>query len=47
MNEFKKGYQPRINVVKDENVNQLADPQNELNKWKKFLQPSAKCTWDS
>jgi hypothetical protein len=26
INEFKKGYQPRINTVKDENGNLLADP---------------------
>jgi hypothetical protein len=37
INEFKKGYQPRINVIKDENGNQLADPQNVLNKWKNFF----------
>jgi hypothetical protein len=24
--EFKKGYQPRINIIKDENGNQLAHP---------------------
>jgi hypothetical protein len=27
INEFKKGYQPRINIIKDENGNLLADPQ--------------------
>jgi hypothetical protein len=26
INEFKKGYQPRINIIKDENGNLLADP---------------------
>jgi hypothetical protein len=34
MNEFKKGYQPRINIIKDENGNLLADPQSVLNRWK-------------
>jgi hypothetical protein len=34
INEFKKGYQPRINTVKDKNGNLLADPQSVLNKWK-------------
>jgi hypothetical protein len=34
INEFKKGYQPRINVIKDENGNMLADPQSVLNMWK-------------
>jgi hypothetical protein len=37
INEFKKGYQPRINVTKDENGNLLADPQNVLNMWKNFF----------
>jgi hypothetical protein len=37
INEFKKGYQPRINIIKDENGNLLADPQNVLNRWKNFF----------
>jgi hypothetical protein len=37
INEFKKGYQPRINVIKDENGNLLADPQNVLDRWKNFF----------
>jgi hypothetical protein len=36
-NEFKKGYQPEINIIKDENGNLLADPQNVLNRWKNFF----------
>jgi hypothetical protein len=32
INEFKKGYQPRTNIIKDENGNLLADPQNVLNR---------------
>jgi hypothetical protein len=35
INEFKKGYQPRINIIKDENGNLIADPQNVLNRWNK------------
>jgi hypothetical protein len=35
INEFKKGYQPRINIIKDENDNLLADPQSVLNRWTK------------
>jgi hypothetical protein len=27
INQFKKGYQPRLNIIKDENGNLLADPQ--------------------
>jgi hypothetical protein len=37
INEFKKGYQPRINIIKDENGNLLPDPQNILNRWKNFF----------
>jgi hypothetical protein len=37
INEFKKGYQPRINIIKDENGNPLADLQNVLNRWKDFF----------
>jgi hypothetical protein len=37
INEFKKGYQPRINIIKNENGNLLADPQNVLNRWKVFF----------
>jgi hypothetical protein len=37
INEFKKGYQPRINIIKDENGNLLADPQSVLNMWKNFF----------
>jgi hypothetical protein len=37
VNEFKKGYLPRINITKDENGNLLADPQNVLNRWKNFF----------
>jgi hypothetical protein len=34
INEFKKGYQSRINIMKDENGNLLADPQSVLKRWK-------------
>jgi hypothetical protein len=37
INGFKKGYIPRINIIKDENGNLLADPQNILNRWKYFF----------
>jgi hypothetical protein len=32
MAEFKKGYQPRINIIKDENGNLLVDPQSVVNR---------------
>jgi hypothetical protein len=37
INEFKKGYQHRINIINDENGNLLADPQQVLNRWKYFF----------
>jgi hypothetical protein len=37
INEFKKGYQPRINIIKHQNVNPLAKSQNVLNRWKDFF----------
>jgi hypothetical protein len=35
-NEFKRGYQIRNNLAKDENGDQLADSRNILNKWKNY-----------
>jgi hypothetical protein len=37
INEFKKGHQPRINIIKDENSNLLTDPQCVLKSWKNFF----------
>jgi hypothetical protein len=37
INVFKKGYQPRINIIKDENGNLIADLQSVLNRWKNFF----------
>jgi hypothetical protein len=37
INEFKKCYQPRINIIKDENGTLLADLQSVLNRWKNFF----------
>jgi len=34
INEFKKGYQPRTNIVKVENSDLLADSHNILSRWK-------------
>jgi hypothetical protein len=36
-NEFRKRYQPRVNIIKDANGNLLADPQSVLNRWKHFF----------
>jgi hypothetical protein len=34
INEFKRGYQPRNNLVKDENGDLFADSHNIFNRWK-------------
>jgi len=39
INEFKKGYQPRTNIVKDENGDLIADSHSILNRWKNYLSP--------
>jgi hypothetical protein len=35
--EFKKGYQPKTNLVKDERGDLLANPQKVLNRWKNYF----------
>jgi hypothetical protein len=37
INEFKKGYQTEMHIIKDENGNLLADPQSVLNRRKNFF----------
>jgi hypothetical protein len=37
INELRKGYQPRINIITDKNCNLLADPQMVVNRWKNFF----------
>jgi hypothetical protein len=37
INEFKRGYQPRNNLVKYENGDLLADSHNILNRWKNYF----------
>jgi hypothetical protein len=37
INEFKKDYLPRINIIKDENGNLLVDHQSVLNRLKNFF----------
>jgi hypothetical protein len=37
INDFKRGYQPRSNLVKDENGDLLADSHNILNRWKNYF----------
>jgi hypothetical protein len=35
--KFKKGYQPKTNLVKDERGDLLADPQKNLTRWKNYF----------
>jgi hypothetical protein len=37
--EFKKGYQPRSNLLKDYNGDLLADSHGILNRWKNYFSP--------
>jgi hypothetical protein len=37
MNEFKRGYQSRTNLLKDENGDLLADSCNNVNRWKSYF----------
>jgi hypothetical protein len=37
INEFKRGYQPRNNLVKDENSDLLADSHSILSSWKNYF----------
>jgi hypothetical protein len=37
INEFKRGYQPRNNLMNDENDDLLADSHNILNRWKNYF----------
>jgi hypothetical protein len=37
VNEFKKGYQPRTNLVKDEEGDLLADPHKIVNRWMNYF----------
>jgi hypothetical protein len=37
INEFKKGYQPRTNLVKDERGDLLVDPHKILSRWKNYF----------
>jgi hypothetical protein len=37
INEFKRDYQPRNNLVKDENGDLLSDSHNILNRWNNYF----------
>jgi hypothetical protein len=42
INENKRGYQSRSNLVKDENGDPLADSHSILNRWKNYVRSSRK-----
>jgi hypothetical protein len=44
INEFKKGYQPRTNIVKEENGDLLENSHSIFNRWKNYFSPAIKCT---
>jgi hypothetical protein len=37
INEFKKGYQPRSDLLKDKRGDLIAEPHKILNRWKKYF----------
>jgi hypothetical protein len=37
INDFERGYQPRCDLMKDENGDLLADSHNILNRWKDYF----------
>jgi hypothetical protein len=45
INEFKKGFQPRTNLVKDERGDLLAGRHKILNRWKNYLS-AVELAWD-
>jgi hypothetical protein len=44
INKFKKGYQPRTNLIKNERGDPLANPHKMLNRWKDYFCQLLKCT---
>ena len=37
INDFKKGHQPRCNIVKDEKVDLVADPHSIVVRWRNYF----------
>jgi hypothetical protein len=44
INEFKKGFQLRSNLVKDANGDLLSDSHSLLSRWKNYVLPVIECT---
>ena len=40
INDFKKGYQPRCNIVKDKKGDLVADSHSIMARWRKFFSPT-------
>ena len=45
MNDFKKGYQPRTNILKDEQGDLLADPPQYYGQAMETFISATECTW--
>jgi hypothetical protein len=45
INGFKKGYEPRINIRKDDDLNLIAHLQSILNRWKHFFNQVLNVHW--
>ena len=43
IDDFKKGYQPRTTIVKNEKGDLVADPHSIMVRWRNFL-PANECT---
>jgi len=37
INDFKKGYQPRTSIIKDEKGDLVADSQSNMARWRKYF----------
>ena len=47
INSSKKGYQPKANIVKDENGDVFADCHSILSRWRKYFSRLLNVHWDS
>jgi dsDNA-specific endonuclease/ATPase MutS2 len=45
ISDFKKGYQPRTNIVKVDKGDLVADSHSILARWRNYFLPAIECTW--
>ena len=45
INDFKKGYQPRCNIVKDEKGDLVADSHGIMARWRNYFSSYSTCMW--